>query len=127
MNNLLREIESEEVAVYRDRKYSVAVLAECREIHRSLVENGKLEGCFAADKWMGYSGVKKCGIDFSLELELYKTHIGSEFGITAPAMKNMLRCYAICCSGAQYKLCLLILFDQAFMSFVSFAVINSDQ
>lgn len=99
MNNLLREIESEEVAVYRDRKYSVAILAECREIHRSLVENGKLEGCFAADKWMGYSGVKKCGIDFSLELELYKTHIGSEFGITAPAMKNMLRCYAICCSG----------------------------
>lgn len=99
MDNLLRKIESDEVVVYTDQVYSVDVLNKCREIQKKLVDEGKIEGDFGSDKWMGYSGVRKFGIDFSLDIILYNKHIGKEFGITAGTMKNMLRCYAIYCNG----------------------------
>lgn len=99
MANLLRKIESDEVVVYAEQVYSIDVLNKCREIHKKLVEEGKIEGDFNADKWMGYSGVKKYGIDFTLDTVLYNNHVGKEFGITAETMKNMLRCYAIYCNG----------------------------
>lgn len=40
MNSLLREIESEEVIVYRNLKYNDALVSRCREIHGSFVEQG---------------------------------------------------------------------------------------
>lgn len=99
MDNLLRKIETEEVVVYTDQIYSRDVLKKCRKIHETLVAEGKLEGEFSADKWMGYSGVKHFGIDFSMDEALYNAHIGKEFGISINKMKNMLRCYAIYCNG----------------------------
>ena len=99
MDNLLRKIETEEVVVYTDQIYSIDVLNKCRKIHEALVAEGKLEGEFSADKWMGYSGVKRFGIDFSMDEALYNAHIGKEFGIGIEKMKNMLRCYAIYCNG----------------------------
>ena len=68
MDNLLRKIESEEVVIYTDQVYSTDVLQKCRKIHGRLVEEGKIEGSFDSDKWMGYSGVKKFGLDFSMIL-----------------------------------------------------------
>lgn len=99
MDNLLRKVESDEVVVYTDQVYSIDVLNKCREIHQKLVDEGKIESDFDSDKWMGYSGVKKFGMDFSMDIILYSKHIGKEFGITADTMKNMLRCYAIYCNG----------------------------
>lgn len=99
MDNLFRKIESDEVVVYTDNVYSIDVLKKSRDIHKKLVEEGKLEGGFDSDKWMGYSGVKKHGIDFSMDSILYNNHAGKEFGITLETMKNMLRCYAIYCNG----------------------------
>lgn len=100
MDNTLRKIESEEVIVYKDQIYNINLLNECRKIHKELVTEGKIEGSFDSEKWMGYSGVKKFGIDFSIDISLYNEHIGKEFGINANTMKNMLRCYAIYCTGA---------------------------
>lgn len=99
MYNLLRKIETEEVVAYTDQIYSIDVLNKCRKIHETLVAEGKLEGEFSADKWMGYSGVKRFGIDFSMDEALYNAHIGKEFGISIDKMKNMLRCYTIYCNG----------------------------
>ena len=99
MDNLLRKIETEEVVVYTDQIYSIDVLNKCRKIHENLVAEGKLEGDFFAEKWMGYSGVKRFGIDFAMNADLYNAHIGKEFGIGIDKMKNMLRCYTIYCSG----------------------------
>lgn len=99
MDNFLRKVESEEVIVYTDEVYSNSILDKCRKIHGGLVNEGKLEGCFSSDKWMGYSGVKKFGMEFALDAELYKKHIGKELGISEKLMKNMLRCYAIYCNG----------------------------
>ena len=99
MDSLLRKIESNEVVVYTDQVYSAEVLNKCREIHKKLVVEGKMEKEFASDKWIGYSGVKKFGIDFSIDSILYNKHIGKEFGITVETMKNMLKCYAIYCNG----------------------------
>ena len=99
MDNLLRKIESEEVVVYTDQVYSIEILNKCREIHKTLVNEGKIEGQFDDDKWMGYSDVKKFGLDFSLDSGAYKKHIWKVLGITEGTMKNMLRCYAIYCNG----------------------------
>lgn len=99
MNNLLRKMEYEEVFVYTEQIYSIDILNKCRKIHKELVAERKLEGDFDSDKWMGYSGVKKFGIDFSMDFICYNKHIGKEFGITVDTMKNMLRCYAINCYG----------------------------
>ncbi len=99
MDNLLRKIETDEVIVYTDQVYSISILDKCRKIHERLVNGGNIEGDFSSDKWMGYSGVKKFGMDFTLDTELYNKHIGKEFGITEETMKNMLRCYAIYCNG----------------------------
>lgn len=55
MDNLLRRIESDEVVVYTDQVYSIDTLNKCREIHKKLAIEGKIEGDFDSDKWMGYS------------------------------------------------------------------------
>lgn len=89
MDNLLRRIESDEVVVYTDQVYSIDTLNKCREIHKKLAIEGKIEGDFDSDKWMGYSGVRKFGMDFSIDENLYRKHIGKEFGITIKTMKNI--------------------------------------
>lgn len=99
MDNLLRKIETDDVVVYTNQVYGIDVLKKCREIHKKLVDEGKIEGTFESDKWMGYSDVKKFGIDFSMDEQLYNKHIGKKFGISIETMKNMLRCYAIYCNG----------------------------
>lgn len=52
MDNLLRRIESDEVVVYTDQVYSIDTLNKCREIHKKLAIEGKIEGDFDSDKWM---------------------------------------------------------------------------
>ena len=99
MNNVLREIESEEAVIYRSHVFSAAVLKKCRKLHADLVQEGKLDGAFDDDKWMGHSGVKGFGLDFRIDPDAYKSHIGKEFGISLARMKNMLRCYAVYCTG----------------------------
>lgn len=99
MDNLLRKIESDEVVIYTDHVYSSKILKKCRNIHEKLVEEGKIEGAFDDEKWMGYSDIKKYGIDFSLDEMRYGKHIGKVLGITVGTMKDMLRCYAIYCIG----------------------------
>lgn len=99
MNNTLRKIGTDEIVVYKSHTYSDDTLKKCRELHSGLVEAGKLKGEFHSDKWMGYSGIRHFGMDFSIDPVSYKEHIGKEFGISLETMKNMLRCYAIYCNG----------------------------
>ncbi len=99
MNNVLRAIETEDVVVYRSHVYSPEVLAKCRAVHAELVKEGKLSGAFESDRWIGYSGVKRIGVEFSVDPAAYRDHVGREFGISPGTMKNMLRCYAVYCIG----------------------------
>ena len=99
MNRLYEIVEYEEVKIYKEQVYNASSLQKCREVHKKLVSEGIIEGDFDSDKWIGYSGVKKYGIDFSLDSIGYNQHIGKEFGITIDTMKNMLRCFVIVCHG----------------------------
>jgi len=99
MNNILRKVETDEVIIYRHHIYNTDTLEKCHSLHARLVQEGKLEGAFNADKWMGFSGVKRFGMDFSIKRDAYESHIGKEFGISLETMKNMLRCYALYCNG----------------------------
>ncbi len=99
MNNALREIETEDVVIYRSQVYSISTLEKCRCLHGKLVKEGKMAGTFSGDLWTGYSGVKHFEIDFTLDAASYRDHAGKEFGISLETMKNMLRCYAVYCTG----------------------------
>ena len=99
MNNLLRKVETDEVVIYKNNTYSTSTLEKCRRLHEDLVQEGKLEGAFDSDLWMGYSGVRYTGMNFAIDPDAYQKHCGQEFGISITAMKNMLRCYAIYCNG----------------------------
>ena len=99
MNGFLRTVETEDAIVYTDCTYSAVALKKYRELHGTLVESGKLEGAFESDKWMGYSDVKRFGLNFTLDAAAYRSHIGKEFGIRFETMRNMLRCYALYCNG----------------------------
>lgn len=99
MNNVLRKIETEDVVIYRSQVYSISTLEKCRCLHGELVKDGKMTGSFDGDVWTGYSGVKHFEIDFTLNSEAYRSHAGKEFGISLETMKNMLRCYAVYCTG----------------------------
>ncbi len=98
-NSLLQRIESKEAVVCRNLKYSQSLVEKCQELHGAYVKQGMLEGAFQDEKWMGYSGVEKFGIDFTLNPRLYASHIGKAFGISEETMKDMLRCYAVSCFG----------------------------
>ena len=99
MNNFLREIETDEVVIYKNHTYSTNTLEKCRRLHEELVREGKLTGAFDSNVWMGYSGVRHSGMNFDIDPDAYQKHCGREFGISISKMKNMLRCYAIYCNG----------------------------
>ena len=97
MGKVLWEMDS--VVVFLDQIYSDDMLKRCRAIHERYVNEGKLEGDFDSDKWVGNSDIVKSGIDLSLDMDKYHDHFGKESGISEEKIKNMLRCYAICCLG----------------------------
>ena len=99
MHNVLLELETEDIVIYSQQTYSVSMLKKCKDIFEDLVQKGQIEGAFYDSKWMCYSDVKHFGINFSLNSDLYRKHIGKELGITEKSMDNMLRCYAIYCNG----------------------------
>lgn len=99
MNNVLREIKSDDIVVYVGHSYSSSTLNKCKDIFNKLVEKGEIKGVFSEDKWMCYSGVRKFGISFQFDHEKYKARIGKEFGIPKETMINMIKCYAIYCNG----------------------------
>lgn len=99
MNNPLHTIESDEVIIYQDVIYSFDVRIRCLEIFKKLVSEGKLEGDFKDNRWMGYSDIKKRGLHFNIDKSLYETHVGKEFGISYETMSDMIRCYVIYCIG----------------------------
>lgn len=100
MNNLLREIETEDAIIYKHQVYSVKMVKKCKSLFDGFLADGKIVGSFGDDTWVGYSGVKKFGIDFSIDKKNYDRHAGKELGIGFKTMETMLRCYAVYCLGA---------------------------
>jgi len=99
MNNVLREIESEDLIIYTELIYSEITQIKCEEVFDMLVKKGHIKANFNDNKWECYSDIKHHGISFDLDSNAYNTHIGKEFGITEKTMGKMIRCYAIYCYG----------------------------
>lgn len=93
--NVLRQIEVEDVVFFSDNKYDQIDRKKYLEVFNDMVARGRLTGNYKDKKWMGYSGVKRFGIDFTLDERAYNTHFGKHFGIPYFKMQDMLRCYAI--------------------------------
>lgn len=97
--NVLRQLEVDDVVFYEENQYSRAKKKQYRAVFDDMVTSGRLLGKFEDPKWVGFSGVKRFGIDFYMEKIAYDLHIGKEFGISYETMQDMLRCYALYITG----------------------------
>ena len=93
--NILRQVEVEDIVFYADNQYDKVNRKKYLDVFDDMVACGRLTGNYQDTKWMGYSGVKWFGIDFTLDEKSYNTHFGKHFGIPYIKMQDMLRCYAI--------------------------------
>lgn len=93
--NILRQIEVEDIVFFSDNQYDQMDRKKYLEVFGDMVDRGRLAGNFSDMKWMGCSGVKRFGIDFTLDERAYNTHFGKRFGIPYVKIQDMLRCYVI--------------------------------
>lgn len=98
--NVLRRIEVGDVAILKNNQYSRSEHNKYYAVFANMKNDGLLEGEFSGSKWMGFSGVKRFGIDFSLNEEKYNSHFGRKYGISYKTMEDMIRCYALYIIGA---------------------------
>ncbi|MBQ6856588.1 MAG: hypothetical protein IJO13_05750 [Lachnospiraceae bacterium] len=99
MDNALRQIELEDVVIYKDNQYSSFERTKYLELHKKLMKEGKIKTEYKETKWICSNGIKQFEIDFYFNRYEYKKHIGKEFGITADTMTEMLKCYALFICG----------------------------
>lgn len=93
--NVLRQIEVDDVIFFAENQYSRIDKRKYRSVFDEMVAGGRLSGNYHDMKWMGYSGVKRFGIDFSMDEREYRSHFGKEFSISYTTAQDMLRCYAL--------------------------------
>ena len=93
--NILRQIEVDDVIFFTENQYSKTDRKKYLSVFDEMVADGRLSGDFNDTKWMGYSGVKRFGIDFSMNEIEYNNHFGKEFHISYATVQDMLRCYAL--------------------------------
>ena len=99
MDNLLRQIETEEAIFFKEDQYN----PDNRKLYLSVFDELRAEGIirsnYKADKWICYSGIKMTIIDFQFNEYAYRQHIGKKLGISHITMADMLRCYCIYICG----------------------------
>ena len=93
--NILRQIEVEDIVLFSDNQYDQTDRKKYLDVFDDMVACGRIKGDFSDIKWMGYSGVKRYGIDLALDERAYNMHFGKRYGIPYSKMQDMLRCYAI--------------------------------
>lgn len=97
--NLVKVTEYEQFYSYEKIVYNTDILNECREIHKKLVTEGKMEGDFYSEKWKGNTGIQKVGLDFKFDEILYNEHASKRIEVSIHEIGNILRCYVIYCCG----------------------------
>lgn len=100
MNNILREIERDNVIIYKDNTYNTTILKKCKIIFDKLKSEGQVKGEFSDSRWLFYSGIDWTGISFFINDDKYEKHAGKRLGIKKETMEKMLKCFAIFCRGS---------------------------
>ena len=98
--NVLRQVEVDNVVFFSEHQYDRTKRSKYLSVFDEMVAGGRLSGEFSDMKWIGFSGVKRFGIDFSMDEKEYNSHFGKEFNISYTTMQDMLRCYALYTIGA---------------------------
>lgn len=98
--NVLRQVEVDDVIFFAENQYNRIDQGKYRAVFDEMVAANRLTGSFGDMKWMGYSGVKRFGIEFTMDEKEYNSHFGRAFGISYKTMQNMLRCYALYILGS---------------------------
>lgn len=98
--NVLHQVETDDVVFFTENQYNRAEKTKYLAAFNEMVADGTLEGHYSDMKWMGFSGIKRFGIDFSMDKNAYACHFGKEFSISYATMQDMLRCFALYILGS---------------------------
>ena len=99
MDNILRQIETEEVIFYKENQYSQENRKLFRNMFDELKSDGTIRSEFDDPIWTCYSGIRTFSVDFTLNDVEYTKHIGSKFGISKTVMTDMLKCFCLYSCG----------------------------
>ncbi len=97
--NVLRQIEAGDIIFFPTNQYNGTNHKRYTDVFQKMVGDGHLSGDFTDDKWMGFSGIKSFGIEFTLNRDIYMEHGYKVLRIDYRKMQDMLRCYAVYICG----------------------------
>lgn len=99
MNNLLRQIETEDVVIYEEHGYADIDKDRFLSVFDEMKADGILKGEFRDNEWIAFSGVKHTILDFRVNETALASHLKKRTDIPVKAFGDMLRCFAVYLAG----------------------------
>ena len=99
MDNLLRQIETEDVVIYEEHGYADIDKDRFLSVFDEMKADGILKGKYGDNEWITFSGVKHFIIDFRVNETALASHLKKRTDIPVKAFGDMLRCFAVYLAG----------------------------
>lgn len=99
MDNLLRQIETEDVVIYEEHSYAEIDKDRFLSVFDEMKTDGILKGEYGDNEWITFSGVKHFIIDFRVNETALASHLKKRTDIPVKKFGDMLRCFAVYLAG----------------------------
>lgn len=93
MNNRLRQVEEDDYVFLTGARFNQMNRRGYRTIFREFKSEGKISGDFEDEIWVGFSGIVKHSLIFTISRTKYSHGFGKETGIPVADIKEMMKCY----------------------------------
>ena len=95
MDNLLRQIETEDVVIYEEHGYEDIDRDRFMSVFDEMKADGILKGEYGDNEWLAFSGVEHTILDFHVNETAIVKHLKKLKGIPVSRFGDMLRCFAL--------------------------------
>lgn len=95
MNNVLRQIETEDIVFIESISYGDIDKERFLSVFKALTDDGVIKSRYEDMCWVGYSGVKHCIMSFEVNKFAYMGHFQKKVDIPFNQFIDMLKCYAL--------------------------------
>lgn len=100
MDNLLRQIETEDVVIYEEHNFEDIPKERFLSVFNEMKKDGILEGEYDDNTWKTFSGIKHTILDFHFNEAALATHLKKRTGLPVNRFRDIIRCYALYLAGA---------------------------
>ncbi len=99
MDNLLRQIETEDVVFYEEPRFEDIDKSKFISVFEEMKKDGILKGEYEDSTWLAFSGVKHTILDFRFSETSFAAHLKKRLGIPVDRFRDMIRCYVLYLAG----------------------------